>query len=54
MFEDVTMEQTEFAFEYSQCKESFSLDLWKQFEENAKQLSDTIQSFSLEQLELSL
>ena len=55
MFEAVIMEQTEFAFEYSQqSKESFSLDLWKQFEENAKQLSDTIQSFSLEQLELSL
>ena len=47
------MEQLEFAFEYSQKEEVCSTDLWKQFEENAKQISEMVRTFSPEQLELS-
>jgi hypothetical protein len=54
MFEDVIMEQLEFAFEYSEKEKNFSLDLWKEFEENSKQISEMVRTFSLEQLELSL
>ena len=47
------MEQLEFVFEYSQKEEVCSTDLWKQFEENAKQISEMVRTFSPEQLELS-
>ena len=53
MFEDVIMEQLEFVFEYSEKENNFSLNLWKEFEENAKQISEMVRTFSPEQLELS-
>jgi hypothetical protein len=53
MFEDVIMEQLEFVFEYSQKEEVRSTDIWKEFEESAKQISEIVRTFSPEQLELS-
>jgi hypothetical protein len=47
------MDQLEFAFEYSEKEKNFSPDLWKQFEENSKQISEMVRTFSPEQLELS-
>jgi hypothetical protein len=47
------MDQLEFVFEYSQKEEVCSTDLWKEFEENAKQVSEIVRTFTLEQLELS-
>jgi hypothetical protein len=47
------VDQLEFVFEYSQKEEVRSTDLWKEFEENSKQISEMVRTFTLEQLELS-
>ena len=58
MFEAVIMEQTEFAFEYSERSAEGESNLWDIFESRLKEIDKAFQSLSpknpFEQLELSL